>query len=217
MSTKHSKPEDSPRLACILCCEPPRLPQWELPLELPPDATVALLGWLVSPATVDAGLPDGFARLLADVLTQHVRVSFFTGAPQRRGLLARWFSPSAAKPGALVHTRDPRRVHALFASPAFDWSLRATAAFLSPPDAPAPALAGENLENALAGRAYDGWRARGVVGLVMPGVDGQVLGAYAFDTSAWTRWKDSLREAARRHDIDWRDVDEDAFVRALID
>jgi hypothetical protein len=178
---------------------------------------VALLGWLVRPATVDAGLPDGFAQLLADVLTQHVRVSLFSGAPQRRGLLERWFSHPHAKPGALVHTRDPGRVREFFASTAFDGSLRATAAFLSPLDAPAPELAGEDLENALAGRAYDGWRARGIVGLVMPGVDGQVLGVYAFDTSAWTRWKEGLRETARRHDIEWRDVDEDAFARALAD
>lgn len=104
-----------------------------------------------------------------------------------------------------------------FASPDFDWSLRATAAFLSPIDAPAPVLSIEDLENALAGRCYDRWPARGIVGLVMPGVDGQVLGAYAFNASVWRLWKEGLCEEARRHGIAWRDVDENAFARALAD
>jgi hypothetical protein len=93
--------------------------------------------------------------------------------------------------------------------------LRATAAFLSPLDAPAPVLGIEDLEHALAGRAHDGWRARGICGLVLPGVDGHVLGAYAFDASRWRRWKDGLSAATWRHAIEWREVTESDFARAL--
>lgn len=198
-----------------MCCEQPRLPQWELPLEIPADANLAVLGWRVQPAPVDAGPPEEFVRVFSEALIRHARVSFFAPAPQRPWLLDRWLSRSRGATRVLIHTSDAGQLRQLFTNPELDWCLRATAAFLSPLDAPAPVLGIEDLERALAGRAYADWRARGISGLVLPGVDGQVLGAYAADASLWRPWKDGLCAAARGRGIEWRDVSEDDFARAL--
>jgi hypothetical protein len=200
------------KLKAILLCDSPQQRHWELPLPDTTAVTLTLLGWIVRPEPVDSGVPVVVAEVLSRALSDLGMVSYF-GAPVRAGLLRGLFTRSAE--ATLCHASDPQAVGRVFEDATFDWSARAQAAFISRTDAPPPSLTLQDLEQALAGQSYERLRACGVTALLLPGVDGDVAGFYAFERELAQRVREVLQAAAAQHGAAFRQLSEAAFARDL--
>jgi hypothetical protein len=199
------------RLEALLVCEDVREAHWELPISAA-AVSLTLLGWVVRPDPVDAGVPAPVANLLADLLVRFATVSYFSGELDA-GVLGRLLSRGA--PACVCHSRDAQTIAELFRDDYFHWSQKAQAAFLSPPDSAPPHLRIQDLEDALAGRNYASFRSRDIVALIIPGVDGDVAGFYALQADLWPRIRTELQQAVTAKKVEWRLLDERAFARAL--
>jgi hypothetical protein len=147
--------------------------QWELPIETTARVSNCLVAWRTSPLPIDAGVPHEVARLLASTLVTHVRVSFPVHASQQ-GI-------------SFVHTRQVEELQLAFNATYFDWSQRGQILFLSSTEAP-PTLSQKHLHLATNSQSFQQLADIGIIGLVLPGVDGNVAGIYTFVD----HWLDAL-------------------------
>jgi hypothetical protein len=182
------------RLELMFECAGFEKPVWGLPVAVPSWVRRGLIGWRVVPEQVDAGVPEPVARLIASALVSHSRVTF------------------AERPTlSLVHTTDAGAAQRLFDSEGFDWTMGAQVVFLSAPSAPPPAVSEAHMRAAFDGAQFDGIAGTGATGLLLPGVDGDVAGLYAFSDRLWDGLASALRCACRNSGAVWREVEEGEF------
>ena len=225
----------------ILVCETPTLSQWQLGPLPPPAADVILIGWHVEPRAVDAGVPPGVADVLARALTSVATLTFPVVPPAKQAIALSSSDDTsqplhiaglAAHARAAVHRGTARTVlvstHAvdtaklLFDAPGYAWDSQAQVVLISEHHAPAPIVSRDTLQ-ALAG---DNWirhaateqktpRAHHLVGVMRPGVDGDIAGILSL-TPAFTRsLTRALQTTAHRAGFAWQSLSEQAFTNAL--
>jgi hypothetical protein len=151
------------RLVCLRLCSGFTRREWSLPV--PTALTRLLIGWRTVPSPVDAGVPAVVAEVLTTALCRHAMLTF----PTERGRDVTWKS-----------TGDPREAAAgIFEGGHFSWDLQGQVVVLSRPGL-APVLNEAHLEVSARPPLFDDLKALGAVGLLLPGVDGDVAGLYTF-------------------------------------
>jgi hypothetical protein len=217
LSPTSNAPYEDPtvsQLEALLVCDDPPQAHWELKIPSDANLTFTLLGWLVRPEPIDAGVPEPVVSLLSEALAASASVSFFSGKP-RTGLLSRLLPRRKEADANVCHATHAESIAQLFDDAHFVWSQRAQAAFLSTQQRASHSLRLQDLEDALAGRGYESFRNRGVAALLVPGVDGDVAGFYALDAEIGRRMRASLYEAVLHRKAEWRHVNKADFARAL--
>jgi hypothetical protein len=194
----------------FLLAEDPRDPCWELPHVADAHAS-ALLGWRTPAESVDAGVPAAVAAVLVKVLCDAARVTFLgrlapsarlTGVWQpmgaawvRRAGPRRMLRRAAEYP--LISTRAPDIVAPLFEQAAYPWHLRGQAVLLSAGEGPPPEVGTGLLRAIFDGHvAASACLAAGIDALLLPAVDGDFAGLYAFTAPRWSALIHALETAA---------------------
>jgi hypothetical protein len=180
----------------IFACLEPRGSQWQLG-PLPPSAgRMMLIGWKQEPAPVDGGVPEDVAAVLAHALTSIGRVTF----------------PSSSD---LTSTTDAKTSMQAFDDPAHPWWLQGQVLLVSAPAAAPPRIDRARLlavlENDWAAAA-DALGPLGVIGIVRPGVDGDVAGVFTLTADAEETTRAALERETRRASFDWFVLTEEAFA-----
>ena len=199
-----------------------------------------LLGWEQVPKSVDGGIPDAVAAMIARALTGVARITFLASTSEmaissnvwsfmgecfvrrvgKTGLAGRIqsvFDPILHK-AVLVSTRCPKTAARLFDDGAFPWWLQGQVAILSKPEAAPP-----NLDLAtLLSLMSDEWSTRTVdlssaeiMGVLRPGVDGDVVGLLSLTSSFETTMLHALKSETIQASFEWAVLSEAAFIDRL--
>lgn len=219
----------------LLLVESPRDPCWELP-RVTGAVPAGLLGWRSQPevpadAGIDAGVPAPVAAIIADALCRAALVTFLGRVARNVRLTAEWQSVDTAwvrrvvsgrllgRAGEfpLVCTRSPTIAAQLFDQDPFPWHLLGQAALLSELDRPPPDVDATLLRAIFAGRIEPrDFAASGVDGLLLPAVDGDFAGLFAFTDVRWTAALQGLETAARAAGAGWRRLGEPELKLAFL-
>ncbi|MEX1366666.1 MAG: hypothetical protein AB1Z98_26305 [Nannocystaceae bacterium] len=189
----------------LLWCTDPQREAWQLGRLRSAAGRVALLAWVESPPAVDAGVPPRVGDVLATALTSVARVALLVG--------------SRSGQPAVEHTRVADAVAGALDDPSVPWWMQAQVLVLSDPRAAAPILE----TRTVLGLRGDDWieqgqrlQELGVVGLVRPGVDGDVAGLWIPAPS----WRDAvaraLEDAAGGAGLGWHVLSEEQLADRLV-
>lgn len=223
----------------ILACRDPREFHWQLGALPPESGSMTLLGWRQLPEPTDSGVPQAVAAVLARALTNVARVTFPSSATKasgstvwlsRGGDMVREVTSQGLRDHAravfkghpdkvqLVSTRQPATVMTVFEDAEYPWWLQGEGLMLSAVDAEPPDVDLETLFSFL----DDGWTrqtatmaARGLVGMMRPGVDGDVAGLLSLTDAFGRAFLGTLENEARLASLNWEVVDERTFAERL--
>jgi hypothetical protein len=163
----------------LFLTENPESTDWELPS--PRDTRdYSLIGWHVHPEPVDSGVPPAVAGLLARAICDFATISFLSDA-------------SSSQPFSLVSTTDPQVARRLFDEANYSWAQHGQVALLSARNAEPPGLTAQQLRELNEQRNLDVAKQVGFIGILLPGVDGDVAGLWVFDPSTKQRLIDAMR------------------------
>jgi hypothetical protein len=176
-------------------------PTWHLPVGAS-NWHRALLGWSVTPAPVDSGVPRPVAELLCATIVARGRVTFAKGLSQPGSVLGFRRTWREGREFEWVTTRDPKAAMALFDDEAFPWSMQAQAAHVVEDPGPASSLAPGDL-GVPDERRIDDLARRGVCMLLLPGVDGDFAGIYARSDASRSAILEDLRTGVVRLGAEW--------------
>ncbi|HSS38068.1 MAG TPA: hypothetical protein VLT58_04805 [Polyangia bacterium] len=180
-----------------------------------PHAERRLIGWKVDPPPVDGGVPVAVGNLLAAALCRQATLSFPAAvkAMGRHGPFdGSW---RVGRDFVWTSTRDPRRAAAgVFEGEPFSWTLQGQVVVLSPPES-SPELAESHLHVGTAPGMIEDLQRLGATGLLLPGVDGDVAGLYAFAARDMKALEEELASATREAGGEFVWVDEAAFSQSL--
>lgn len=223
----------------IRVCADPTGAHWQLG-ELPArSGRLILIGWHHAIDSAEAIVPPPLVRALASAMTNIARVTFLSSercAEQQRSARAEWshvdgddvrrIPPDglgdwarAKLAGAPTTIVQVSTVRAHVAERFFDDSryplwLQMQLALLSAPDSSPPTLD----RTALLALMGENWTsptpsltAEGVLGILRPGVDGDMLGFLSLDAAFGTAFVHALEAGARSVGFDWTNVDEADF------
>ncbi len=227
------------RTTIAICRDPKGLNQQLVPL-LPAIGTITLIGWKQTPEPVDGGVPSDVAIMMARSFASVARVTFFgtseagvtsedwsplnedlVRAVSKRGLIDRVQKlidriPSNA---VLISTRQAKTAVRLFDEPAFPWWLEGQVVLLSSAEGPPPLLDGKSaislLDNGDHSRQREICLDAGILGLIRPGIDGDVAGFLSLDSSVEARLLSALEDESRRSGFDWSVLCKDEFTASL--
>ena len=223
----------------MFACRDPRGAHWQLgPLPYA-SGRMMLIGWRQTPAPADAGVPDNIAAVLARALTAVARVTFPTscktvvplgewvpldGDLARRvgddGLMGRVSSIVSDVPSAidLLSTLRPETAAQAFDDAGFPWWLQGQVLILSSARSAAPDIDHATLLSLLT----DGWPKRamelekhGILGVVRPGVDGDVAGVFSLTIAFETLLLATLERESSRAGFHWMELTEADFSEQL--
>lgn len=156
--------------------------EWRLPVRQVAGSRL-LIAWSASEQRVDAGVPDFAAEAMTNAwfrsaaVTYPVALRAPTGALmlRRKWQLGRHFEWATARSPIRARTQ-------VFDADYFSWAQQGQVVILSPLGAPFRATQA-HLEVANDPSAFEQLASAGALGVVLPGVDGQVLGLYSFTAS----------------------------------
>jgi hypothetical protein len=202
---------------------------WELYAGSAPGVR-GLLEWVSDAKAVDAGVPKAVAALLTKALCRCVTLTFLWRAGKSKSISEQW-EPSGkgrAKhlkagfldrvrgnpPFTLQATHDSAEAEKLFYTNDFSWELRTQRVFLSPIDV-LPDL-DYRLVNAIFNWPSDldvaaHLNRTNVLGLLLPGVDGDFAELVVFDDAQWPSLQQALAQECEARDFDFQVVDEATF------
>ena len=189
-----------------------------------------LLGWISDAKTVDAGVPAAVAALLTQALCRCVTLAFLWRADKSQSLSEKWetFGKGRTKrlkagildrmrgnpPFTLLATHNPAEAEKLFYNDDFSWELRAQRVFLAPIDML------PDLDYRLVSTIFN-WpsnldaaahlRGTGVIGLLLPGVDGDFAELVVFDDAQWPSLQQALLQECAAREFEFQIVDEPTF------
>jgi len=209
----------------IIFCEQPRSPNWRV--AVPASGSVCLIGWTDSASTVDDGMPDWVAEILATALTaQHVvtfpATSKVSTSAERvtelsTGIVKHALTGTGPRRFALVSTQRPDITRSAFDDTGFPWWLQGQFLLLTPQDAAPPQLDADEVLALLAPDPTDpdAWSLPGVVAQLRAGVDGDVGALYGVSASVTRLLITNIESAASAQGVGCRQLSEAAFVEAL--
>jgi hypothetical protein len=219
----------------VQVCRDARGTQWQLGPLPPARGRLTLVGWTHPADQQNSGVPAGVSGVLARALTSVARVTFPSSIPDVpatdtwsafNGSLVRALTGQCAIERAkarlggtgsralLISTRRPDVTLRAFDDAGFPWWLQGQALLLSapeaaPPDVNEPTLLAlfENdwVEEAARLAALD------VLGVVRPGVDGDLAGVLALSEAFDQSFLDALERETRRAGLTWSIVPEAAL------
>ncbi len=223
----------------ILVCRDPRGSHWQLGTLPPPQGPLTLIGWRQLPEPSDSGVPHEVAAVLARALTAVARVTFPSSAidvsvgeawsahghdvvreltSQGAGGHAKTILKGRPNKVVLVSTRAPATVMTAFDDAQYPWWMQGQVLMLSAVDSEPPDV---DLEKLFAffdeewSRQAAALSARGLVGVMRPGVDGDVAGLLALADAVGQAFLGSLEQEARLAGMNWEMADERAFAERL--
>jgi len=185
----------------IFVCVEPRRSEWQLGVLPPSIGRMMLIGWKKDQEPVDAGVPEDVAAVVARALTSIGRVTFPSSA--------------ARGPAELTSTTDPQTLMQAFDDAAHPWSMQGQVLLISAPAEAPPGVDRKQLRALLEnewGEAAQALSAPGVIGVVRPGVDGDLAGLLTLTADAERTSLAALEGETRRASFDWSVLTEDAFV-----
>jgi hypothetical protein len=171
--------------------------EWQLPVSPGLATERILIGWSLDRDLVDAEVPPVVARLIATTLCRHATLTFASAirAPFGATLLPR--SWRLGQHFQWITTADPEQAtNGIFYTESFSWSQQGQVVVLSQPNV-VPALEERHLELAHPEATFPELVRAGAVGLMLPGVDGQVAGLYVFDEPHARRIIHALKESVK--------------------
>jgi hypothetical protein len=178
-------------------------------------------------------VPQDVAQVIARAVTSWGSISFPVGPALARTLhggdaIASVHATMFQLPRALLgrrparlylcSTRTPELALHLFTDPDFPWHLQGQIGILTMNRDQAPALSHDMLLSLLDGdwaRHIDYLTSSGVIGLLRPGVDGDVAGLFSFTSDAHQEMMSALEHEARRAGLGWILVSEPDFAQRL--
>src|SRR4029077_5162138 len=200
----------------IFACLEPRRSEWQLGALPPPAGGMMLVGWKKDPEPVDGGVPEDVAAVLARAFTSIGRITFLSSAVHAS--TGSGVSPLTRAPGPadLMSTTDPQTLVQAFDDAAHPWWMQGQVLLISAPASGAPPEIERKLFLAL---LENGWTAAadtlsplGVIGVVRPGVDGEIAGLLTLTADAERMSLAALEGETRRASFDWSVLTEEAFV-----
>ena len=198
----------------LFACLEPRRSEWQLGALPPPTGQMMLIGWKKDPEPVDGGVPDDVAHMLARAFTSLGRVSFLSSAVHASSGGGWLSSKRAPGPADLMSTTDPQIVVHAFNDAAHPWWMQGQVLLISAPADPPPGIDRKQLlavlENEWNGTAAP-LSALGVIGVVRPGVDGDLAGLLTLTADARKACLAALERETRQASFDWSVLSEDAF------
>jgi hypothetical protein len=216
----------------VLATRPPLTLPWQLAA---PDGDLAflLIGWSEALANQEGGIPEQFARVLADALVRVGRVTYLSSsAPptspntssrllEPRGIASRLGSALGRAPGKFwaVTTSEPDVVSGLFDDPGFPWWLQGQLVVVSTGDS-SPDLDREALlafVDPAKSLTRGDLSSLGAVAVLRAGVDGDVAGIVSSSPGVEATVIESLQVAASEAGYAWLMLDEADFASALSD
>lgn len=223
----------------VRVCADPTASHWQLGTLPAKTGRLTLIGWhhLVDPT--EATIPLALVRAMASAMTSIARFTFLSSehsAPQQQAAHAEWShvdgddvravppggladrvrAKLAGAPGAIVQLSTTRAhvAERFFDDAAYPLWLQMQMALLSVRDSPPPTFKRE----ALLALTGEDWTARaaplaaqGVLGVLRPGVDGDMLGFLSLDAAFGDAFLDALEAGVIAGGYDWVRVDEAEF------
>lgn len=183
----------------LLVCLEAMDSRWELPA-VPPKAESCVIGWRTRPMPRDAGVPEWAVAILAHALAKNAMVTFAVKAGDRT---------------RFVHASTADEVRQAFDTEYFDWTQRGQVIFLSAPESP-PKLSESHLRAAESTAGLQTLSHSGVIGVLLPGVDGDVAGLYTFSSGLQKSLIASLKTACLDLGTEYRVVTADEFGEAVL-
>jgi hypothetical protein len=202
---------------------------WELYAGSEPGMR-GLLGWITDTQAVDAGVPQDVAALLTGALCRCVTQTFLwqpdkgqslsdqwetIGEGQAKHLKAGLLDRVRGNPSfTLLATLNPAEAENLFYNEKFSWELRAQRVFLSPIDV-LPDLDYRHVSTVFNWPANldvrTHFQGTNVLGLLLPGVDGDFAELVVFDEVQWPSLQQALSQQCAALEINFQIVDESTF------
>lgn len=224
----------------IFVCHDPHGSHWQLGPLPATGSTMTLIGWKQVSESVDGGIPDDVAAMIARSLTGVARITFLASTPEMAISSNAWsfmgecFVRRVEKAGlagriqcvfdripynaVLVSTRCPKTALRLFDDCSFPWWLQGQVAILSRPEAAPPNLDRAMLVSLL-GDEWTRWAAEysgeEIFGVLRPGVDGDVIGLLSLTSSFETAILRVLENESMQMNFEWALLSEDAFRNRL--
>lgn len=187
---------DEPRLQRLLIWPQFGGSEWQLPTGAKLAAQRELVGWSVDQEEVEATVPQVVARLLTMGLCRHAVLTF---ASAIRAPFGATLVPRRWKLGQhfrWISTSDPEEAaDGIFYADLFSWNQQGQVVVLSQHDSK-PALEEHHLELANNEAAFGELARAGHIGVMLPGVDGQVVGLYVFEQEYARRIGAELKRCA---------------------
>ena len=199
----------------FVCLEPRRSDSWQLGALPPATGRMTLIGWKKYPEPVDGGVPEDVASLLARAFTSIGRVTFLSSAVHAATGSGWWPLKRAPGPAELMSTTDPQTLMQAFDDAAHPWSMQGQVLLISAPAEAPPEIDRKHLRALLEnewGDAADALSAPGVIGVVRPGVDGDLAGLLTLTADAERASLDALERESRLASFDWSVLTEEAFA-----
>lgn len=220
----------------ILVSTSATLPQWQLAGYLGTPTSV-LLGWHQAPTPVDGGVPAEVANVISNTLCGGARVSYLSSDLEEimamhskelysiqpitgPGLVARLISHWSGVPphAAVVSTSNPKVALHLFDASYFSWVLQGQSVFLSGLSDPLPDL--KEVVSRAWQKKYEDAPLEAIndyslMGIMRPGVDGDVAGFLFRSVTHKESFLRSLREEAESNGMQFKFCNEAEFMDSL--
>lgn len=221
----------------ILTSTSPRSAQWQL-AGFVGAPTSMLWGWHQAPRAVDNGMPDEVANVLSRALCRCARISFLFSAPEEITAtyqkefysiqpirepgpfappIVRWWSGSPPRL-VIVSSSDPNVVFRLFNDGYFSWVLQGQTAFLSSLSDPVPDfrdVLSKAWQNKYQDAPLDAINDYSLMGIMRPGVDGDVAGILFRSIQDRGNFLTALQEEAESSSMQFKHCDEAEFMDSL--
>lgn len=217
----------------ILICTSARLPQWQLAGYIG-TPTSLLLGWHQAIRSVDGGAPAEVAKVISNALCRGARISYLYSDLQEiidthakefysiqpitePGLLIAFWSGIHPK-AAVVSTNNPEVALHLFDASYFSWVLQGQSVFLSRLSDPIPDLkdvVSKTWQRRYEDAPMDTLIEYSLVGIMRPGVDGDVAGILFRSIQDRANFLTALQEEAESSGMQFKRCDEFEFMDSL--
>lgn len=198
----------------LVVCEQFTGVDWQLPTAVPAVDRM-LIGWMVAPESHDGDVPLPVAHLLSRVLCRQASVTFASALrpPMMSSLLPReWV---VGRHFEWVSATNASEAERLFYTDGFSWSAQGQVAILSPVDAPILGLNDRHLQLLAVPGLFGEMASHGALGVMLPGVDGQVAGIYSFASGLANALRFDLAEDAEKMGAKYVVTNEETFGELL--
>jgi hypothetical protein len=199
----------------LFACLEPRRSEWQLGALPPATGRMMLVGWKKDPEPVDGGVPEDVAPVLARAFTSMGRITFLSSAVHASTGSGWWPWKRAPGPTDLTSTTDPQTLMQAFDDATHPWSMQGQVLLISTSEDASPGIDRKQLlavlENEWSGTANQ-LSSLGVIGVVRPGVDGDLAGLLTLTADARDSSLAALERETRRASFDWSVLSEEAFA-----
>ncbi|HLI35348.1 MAG TPA: hypothetical protein VKW70_09910 [Terriglobia bacterium] len=218
------------RLIALRSTRDPTDPCWELHIRPGEGYWVLLIGWVMSEALIDAGVPSGVAEILTRALCRGNRLVFLHPSASAQPDSSSGWQPieggwaydlrpgtggrlRGAPPLPLISTEEAMTARRMFHAEPFSWEMRSQIALLFLPGSTLPQLDYPFIFQLWKKAAFhrETLLNPGVQGIIFPGVDGDFAECIFLQKASREDFERRLENECRKAGILWESVSEDEF------